>query len=452
MRLEKSYDEKSKATVYTLKKTEGGKSAIIKVLDYGNNGLDNTDGIFAKGNTSVFTNEEIKTNLFANYKNTKETTKLEAVEYSAEDGKIDLKNGKTYSLGSFAELTGAAPAATAASSASTQSTLTPQSIAALNTNTPLLDTSLYENYGALQGATQTPNFDYEKYQDATNSYNGIGALVGMLSLLGGDCDNFTSTFLPMMMGQMAPDYGPFYSSPAPTVKKEAKKDTPAASNKEATTDNTTKDGKTTKTETPAGTTDKAAAPAVTSVSSTTPKHKKTGATSHKAANVETDIDKEYAELQKTGKTEKAKKETATHKDGTVSTKNADGNKVIQKFKHGILVEETEFYSDGSFNKTQHSEIKGATYQKNETVGVNKDGLQIRNYTNYENGTRIVESRRNGKLVQTDTYNQDGECETVVTGKKAVKHDAPGNTGVLKYVDDAHLFGYAKGAYNFFFGK
>ena len=448
MRLEKSYDEKSKATVYTLKKTEGGKSAIIKVLDYGNNGLDNTDGIFAKGNTSVFTNEEIKTNLFANYKNTKETTKLEAVEYSAEDGKIDLNNGKTYSLGSFAALTGAAPAATAAANATTSISASTQNYAALNTSPSMVDTSLYENYGALQGATQMPNFDYQKYQDAANSYNGIGALVGMLSLLGGDCDNFTSTFLPLMMGQMAPDYGNFYSSPAPTVKKE----TQAAPNKEATTDNTTKDGKTTKTETPAGTTNKATTPAETTVSSGTSNHKKTGTTSHKAANAETDIDKEYAELQKTGKTEKAKKETATHKDGTVSTKNADGNKVIQKFKNGILVEETEFYSDGSFNKTQHSEIKGATYQKNETVGVNKDGLQIRNYTNYENGTRIVESRRNGKLVQTDTYNQDGECETVVTGKKAVKHDAPGNTGVLKYVDDAHLFGYAKGAYNFFFGK
>ena len=98
IKLTKATDEKSKATIYTLTKTDDNKkSALIRVIDYGNNGLDNTDGIIVKGETSVFTNEEIKNKLFDKYQNTNAKSNLPEADYSENNGKLDIGTDKIYS-------------------------------------------------------------------------------------------------------------------------------------------------------------------------------------------------------------------------------------------------------------------------------------------------------------------------------------------------------------------
>jgi len=363
-------DEKTKSTIYTLtKKDDNKKSALIRVIDYGNNGLDNTDGIIAKGETSVFTNEEIKSKIFDKYQNTNAKSNLPEADYSETNGKLNINTDKEYSLGSVAKLLGVNPAAPATSS--TPSSVTAQTfpnIASLSTGMPMIDTSLFDGYGMGQTGASMPNFDMKKYQDAMKSYTGIGTLAGVLSSIGGDCDFFSSTLIPMLAASMLPKVGNFFTS-APTAPV-----APAVTNTNAAA--------TTSTSAPAPTSNTTAQTSTsTTPSSTTEKTTTTAPVLTTSTSSVAEADKAYKELTK-AKSEKSKVTTVYYHDGTIAEKFTDektGDRIVdhRSGKGGKTLSRVRYF-------------KGTHDSRAEFFDGDKNGLIIKTYTDKETGKRVAE--------------------------------------------------------------
>lgn len=105
----KNWDDKKKCYEYKLKKTENDKTGFLIFNDRDGDGLDANDGITGQ-NTSVFTEDEIKQKILPQYRNASQglTTTVDGkevnlpeAEYTETDGKITLKEGKEFNLGTF---------------------------------------------------------------------------------------------------------------------------------------------------------------------------------------------------------------------------------------------------------------------------------------------------------------------------------------------------------------
>lgn len=407
IRLTKATDEKSKATIYTLTKTDDNKkSALIRVIDFGNNGLDNTDSIVVKGETSVFTNDEIKSNLLNGYQNTNTKSNLPEADYSETNGKLNIGADKEYSLGSVAKILGVNPATTPTSTAaaSTPAQAFPN-IAALSTGMPMLDTSLFEGYGMAQTGASMPGFDMDKYQKAMKSFTGIGALAGVLSSLGGDCDFFSSTLIPMLAGSMLPKVGNFFTS-APTAPAASAAATTAAANTSATapTSNTT-----------------AQSSASTAPGSTTGSAPVSAPVSTVGTSSVAEADKAYKELTK-AKSEKSKVTTVYYHDGTIAEKFTDektGDRIIdhRAGKGGKTLSRVRYF-------------KGTHDSRAEFFDGDKNGLIIKTYTEKETGKRVAEqykrvSEKTIKYVKKTYFTGKAADETKTKTKEAVTGQTSG---------------------------
>jgi len=403
-------DDKLKANVYTLKKTENAKSAVIKVIDYDNEGFDNHDGVVVSGDTSIFTADEIKGKLLNGYRNTTiETTtkngkevKLPEIASSEKDGKIKFEENKECNLGSFAKRMAVEPPKTAQTDKSSTNTINPSvtnstmpsypmtSFGSLSTGMPMLDTSLFENTGMGTQAGM-PSFDFGKYQQQSNMANGIGSLLGMLSAYSGENDFASSFMLPLMMSSMMGNIGNFFTSPASTPS------APTTNTAPASTENTTTEN------TPAPTSSTATVPAATiSTASTEPIEE---------TDVVTATKKEQEELQNekvvTTSTNGRYKETFIDKNGDKIEDVRDAN--------GYMIGRNIYYKGTNDRRTEYFQ------------GENK-GKITKSYTD-EQGNRVVETYKrvadNKSVLQKKYINGEVVKSTVpvTTEARGAKVDA-----------------------------
>lgn len=381
MKIDKGYDAKAKATTFTMSKTENGKTTILRIVDRDKSG---NDGILAVGdNTSIFTKDDVLTlmNEYAGATTsvgTAEDSKLTPAEYTVEDGQKNLKKDKEYSLTSYAKAMGATLPAPTVSTANVTSQYNLPNGLTTGSKTPLLDTSMFEGYGAAgQTTTGFENFNMGRYQEAARYAQGVGSLIGMLTSMGSSSD-MISAMLPLMMNQMLPKVN-FFNTPSAI---------PA----------------------PAATVDNQAAASGTDSASTEKKGNEevVSSTVSSSSDVVSSTKKEYEQMEKT---RKAKIQTEVAEDGSYVEKytNEKGIRIIDhRNAKGELVR------TGAYNKV----TKESRFENYET------GKIVKLYTD-KNGKRVAEewNRKDYKKgVKVTHFTGNAEKAAAGTAGRAAKVD------------------------------